>query len=59
MFSGDTWKIPPPDGLFLGDIPCEHIQAARQFAPAATIAHSQSLLWSGPSTGVQGVTELT
>ena len=37
----------------------EFIQAARQSAPAATIAHGQSLLWSGPSTRVQGVTGLT
>ena len=50
--------MPPPDGGFLGDIPCEYIQASRRFHPAPNVAHGQSLVWSGASTGIQGVTEL-
>ena len=58
LCSGDVWQLPPPDGGFLGDIPCEYIQASRKFHPAPNIAHGQSLVWSGPSTGIQGMTEL-
>ena len=58
LCSGDCWQLPPPDGGFLADIPCEYIQASRKFIPAPNIAHGQSLLWSGPKTGIQGVTEL-
>ena len=42
----------------LGDIPFEYIQNSRQYAPSPSIAHGQTLMWSGPDTGVQGVTEL-
>ena len=58
IFSGDVWQLPPPEGGFLGDMPTEYIRNARQYTPAPNIAHGQSLLWSGPETGVQGVTEL-
>ena len=58
LCSGDFWQLPPPEGGFLGDIPCEYIQASRKFTPAPNVAHGQSLVWSGPSTGIQGVTEL-
>ena len=58
LVSGDFWQLPPPDGGFLGDVPCEYIAASRKFTPAPTIAHGQSLLWSGPINGIQGVTEL-
>ena len=58
LFSGDVWQLPPADGGFLGDIPSEFIENSRQYAPAPSISHGQSLLWSGPETGVQGVTEL-
>ena len=58
LFSGDFWQLPPPEGGFLGDIPFEYIQNSRQYAPSPSISHGQSLLWSGPDTGVQGVTEL-
>ena len=56
--SGDFWQLPPPDGGFLGDGPFEYIQASRRYVPSASISHGQSLLWSGPDTGIQGVTEL-
>ena len=56
--SGDMWQLEPPDGGFLGDIPTEYIQHARKFVALPTIAHGQSLLWSGDTTGMQGVTEL-
>ena len=56
--SGDFWQLDPPDGGFLGGIPTEYIQAARKFHPSPSIAHGQSLLWSGPQYGLQGVTEL-
>ena len=59
LFSGDFWQLPPPEGGFLGDIPFEYIQNSRQYAPSPSIAHGQSLVWSGPDTGVQGVTELS
>ena len=58
LCSGDFWQLPPPDGGFLGDIPTEYIQASRRFHPAPNVAHGQSLVWSGSSTGIQGVTEL-
>ena len=56
--SGDFWQLDPPDGGFLGDIPTEFIQAARKYQPLPTIAHGQSLFWSGTEHGIQGVTEL-
>ena len=59
LFSGDFWQLPPPEGGFLGDLPFEYIQNSRQYAPSPSIAHGQSLMWSGPDTGVQGVTELS
>ena len=46
LCSGDFWQLPPPDGGFLGDIPCEYIQASRKFTPAPNVAHGQSLVWS-------------
>ena len=58
LCSGDFWQLPPPEGGFLGDIPCEYIQASRKFTPAPNIAHGQSLVWSGRETGIQGMTEL-
>ena len=58
LICGDLWQLDPPDGGFLGDIPTEYIQRARKYQPAPTIAHGQSLLWSGAETGFQGVTEL-
>ena len=58
LCSGDVWQLPPPDGGFLGDIPCEFIQASRQYIPASTVAHGQSLLWSEAPAGMTGVTEL-
>ena len=58
LCSGDCWQLPPPEGGFLGDIPCEYIAASRKYSPAPNIAHGQSLVWSGPKTGFQGVTEL-
>ena len=59
LFSEDVWKLPPPDGRFLGDIPVEYIRNARKHAPTPSIAHGQSLLWSDDvETGIQGVTEL-
>ena len=58
LCSGDVWQLPPPEGGFLGDIPCEYIKASRKFTPAPNVAHGQSLVWSGPKTGIQGVTEL-
>ena len=58
LCSGDFWQLPPPEEGFLGDIPCEYIKASRKFTPAPNVAHGQSLVWSGPKTGIQGVTEL-
>ena len=58
LCSGDFWQLPPPEGGFLGDIPCEYIAASRKYCPALNIAHGQSLVWSGPKTGIRGVTEL-
>ena len=58
LCSGDFWQLPPPEGGFLGDIPCEYIKASRKVMPAPNVAHGQSLVWSGPKTGIQGVTEL-
>ena len=56
--SGDFWQLDPPDGGFLGDIPTEYIHNARQYKPSPTIAHGQALMWGGPKSGMQGVTEL-
>ena len=50
--------MPRPDGGFVGDIPCELMQASRKFVPAATTAHEQGLLWSDARTGMTGMTEL-
>ena len=58
LCSGDFWQLPPPDGGFLGDIPQEYIENSRKFLPGPCISHGQSLVWSGPTTGIQGVTEL-
>ena len=58
LCSGDVWQLPLPDGGFLGDIPCEFIQARRKYFPAPTVAHGQSLLWSDYPTGITGATEL-
>ena len=58
LCSGDFWQLLPPDGGFLGDIPCELIQASGQYFPAPTVAHGQSLLWSEAPPGMRGVTEL-
>ena len=55
---GDFWQLPPPDGGFLGSIPAEFIKASRKYQVAPTIAHGQALFWSGPETGIQGVSEL-
>ena len=57
-YSGDRWQLPAPDGGFFGDIPCGFREQSRKYIPAPTIAHEQSLLWSGPETGIQGVTGL-
>lgn len=56
---GDFWQLDPPDGGFLGGIPCEYIARARKYQPAPTIAHGQALLWGGEDGGLQGVTELS
>jgi hypothetical protein len=56
--AGDFWQLDPPEGGFLGDIPTEYIQTARKYSPLPTVAHGQALMWSGPQTGIQGVTEL-
>ena len=58
LICGDFWQLEPPDGGFLANIPVEYIQRARKFQPAPTISHGQALLWSGPTTGFHGVTEL-
>ena len=55
---GDFWQLPPPDGGFLASIPTEYIKASRKYQAAPTIAHGQALFWSGPETGIQGVSEL-
>ena len=52
------WRLLPPDGCLLGDIPCEFIQASRRSFPAPTVAHGQSLLWRDAPTGMTRVTEL-
>ena len=57
FMAGDVWQLPPPDGGFLGDIPHEYIARSRRYVPSACIAHGQSLVWSPPDTGIQGVTE--
>ena len=56
--SGDLWQLPPPDGGFVRDIPCEFIQASRTYFPAPTVVHGQSLLRSNALTGMTVVTEL-
>lgn len=58
LCSGDVWQLPSPERGFLVDIPCECIQNARKYLPSPNIAHGQRLLWSGPETGILGVTEL-
>ena len=58
LFSGDFRQLPPPEGGFLGDIPFEFIRNSRQYMPSPSISHGQSLLWSGPEIGVQGVAQL-
>ena len=58
LLCGDFWQLDPPDGGFLANIPREYIQKARQYAPAPTVSHGQSLLWGGGEHGVQGVIEL-
>ena len=58
LFVGDFWQLEPPDGGFLGGIPVDFILRARKYQPAPTISHGQALMWSGPKTGVQGITEL-
>jgi len=59
LFAGDFWQLEPPDGGFLAAIPTEYIKRARQFHPAATVSHGQSLFWAREDGCVQGVTELT
>ena len=56
--SGDFWQLDPPDGGFLGSIPTEFIQNARLHRATPTVAHGQSLFWSGADTGIAGITEL-
>ena len=58
FFSCLFWQLPPPEGGLLGDLPFEYIENSRQYAPCPSIAHGQSLMWSGPETCVEGVTEL-
>ena len=55
---GDFWQLEPPEGGYLGAIPTDFIQRARMYKPAPTISHGQALLWSGPTGGLQGITEL-
>ena len=57
IFCGDFWQLAPPDGGFLASIPTEYIQDARKYRATPTVAHGQSLLWSGVATGIAGVTE--
>ena len=61
LMSGDFWQLPPTGGGCLCDVPYEYISNSRQYAPAPSISHGQSLVWSElkEGTGVQGVTELT
>ena len=54
---GDFWQLDPPDGGFLASIPVEYIQDAKKYRPTPTVAHGRSLLWSGPDTGIDGITE--
>ena len=44
LCSLDVWQLPQTNGGFLGDIPCEFIQASRKYSPAPTVAHGQSQL---------------
>jgi hypothetical protein len=55
---GDWWQLDPPDRGFLASVPSEYIQDARKYKPTPTVAHGQSLLWSGAETGIAGVSEL-
>ena len=61
LMSGDLWQLPRTDGGFLGDIPCEYIESSCRFAPAPSMSHGQSLIWSDreSGTGLQGVTALS
>ena len=56
-YSGDCWQLLPPDGGFLGDAPCEFIQARRKYIPAPPIVHGRSLPWSDSRIGMTVVTE--
>ena len=47
LFCGDFWQLEPPDGGFIAGIPTEYIQNAKKHNPLPTMAHGQSLLWSG------------
>jgi len=58
LCSGDLWQLEPPDGGFIGSLPCEFLQHGRKFDRQPTIAHGQSLFWGGGERGIQGVTEL-
>ena len=57
ILAGDLYQLPPPKGTFLGDIPWDLV-AGRKASKRATGHHGQTLLWGGPSSGMQGVTEL-
>jgi hypothetical protein len=59
LFAGDFWQLDPPEGGALGRIPTDFIRAARQYAPAPTVAHGQSILWGKTAGCVAGITELT
>ena len=58
LCSRDFWQLPPSEGGFLGQNPYEFIENSRRHLPAPTVARGQSLLGSGPATGIRGVTEL-
>jgi hypothetical protein len=55
---GDWCQLPPPDGGFLGSIPVEFIQRARQYKASPSISHGQALMWGGAEGGFQGISEL-
>ena len=57
ILARDLYQLPPPKGMFLGDIPWDLV-AGRKASKRATGHHGQTLLWGGPSSGMQGVTEL-
>ena len=46
---GDFGQLDPPDGGLLGSIPTEYVQDAKLYRPTPTVAHGQSLMWSGPN----------